>query len=315
MRAVVVKKLGPPESLSIENVPTPVPDDGEVLVDFHACSINYPDLLFMAGKYQVVPDLPFSPGFDAAGVVSAVDGGVKNLKPGDRVMVRLPRGGGYAEQAVSPEHLCYPMPDDMSFVDAAAMGMVYQTAYFGLLDRGQYKEGETVMVNGASGGVGIASVQFAKALGATVLAAVSKPERGEVVRAAGADHVINPTADGARKQVMALTGGGAAAVVDFVGSGPSAQFGMSCLAANASMVVVGLFGGSFDISVAMLPLKNIALRGSITGSLQEMAELMDLVKAGKVKPLPVTPRPLDQAQASLDDLRQGNVVGRVVLVP
>ena len=327
MRAVVVKKLGPPESLSIENVPTPVPDDGEVLVDFHACSINYPDLLFMAGKYQVVPDLPFSPGFDAAGVVSAVDGGVKNLKPGDRVMVRLPRGGGYAEQAVSPEHLCYPMPDDMSFVDAAAMGMVYQTAYFGLLDRGQYKEGETVMVNGASGGVGIASVQFAKALGATVLAAVSKPERGEVVRAAGADHVIDLSTDdlreSLRQQVFAVTDGkGADVILDSIG-GAVFEASLRALAWCGRIVIVGYMSGDIpSVKTNYIMIKNIAVSGlsaanylyrtpEWTARVQQ--ELFDLYTQGKIEPNVMKTYPLEDYMEALNVIRNREVQGKVVM--
>ena len=327
MRAVVVKKLGPPESLSIENVPTPVPDDGEVLVDFHACSINYPDLLFMAGKYQVVPDLPFSPGFDAAGVVSAVDGGVKNLKPGDRVMVRLPRGGGYAEQAVSSEHLCYPMPDDMSFVDAAAMGMVYQTAYFGLLDRGYYKEGETVMVNGASGGVGIASVQLAKALGATVLAAVSKPERGEVVRAAGADHVIDLSTDdlreSLRQQVFAVTDGkGADVILDSIG-GAVFEASLRALAWCGRIVIVGYMSGDIpSVKTNYIMIKNIAVSGLSAANYlyrtpewtaRAQQELFDLYTQGKLEPHVMKTYPLEDYMEALNVVRNREVQGKVVM--
>ena len=327
MRAVVVKELGPPESLSIEDVPAPAPGDGEVLIDLHACSINYPDLLFIEGKYQVLPDLPFSPGFDAAGVVKAVDGGVKNLKPGDRVMVRLPKGGGYAEQATSAEHFCYPLPDDMSFVDAAAMGMVYQTAYFGLLDRGQYQEGETVLVNGASGGVGIAAVQLAKALGATVLAAVSKPEKGEVVRAAGADHVIDLSADdlreSLRQQVFAVTDGkGADVILDPIG-GAVFEASLRALAWRGRIVIIGYASGDIpSVKTNYIMIKNIAVSGLSAANYlhrtpewmaRAQQELFDLYTQGKLKPHVMKTYPLEDYLAALTVIRNREVQGKVVL--
>ena len=327
MRAVVVKELGPPESLSIEDVAAPAPGEGEALLDLHACSVNFPDLLFIEGKYQVLPDLPFSPGFDAAGVVTAVDGGVKNLKPGDRVMVRLPKGGGYAEQATSPEQFCYPLPDDMSYVDAAAMGMVYQTAYFGLLDRGQYQEGETVMVNGASGGVGIAAVQLAKALGATVLAAVSKPEKGEVARAAGADHVIDLSADdlreSLRQQVFAVTDGkGADVILDPIG-GAVFEASLRALAWRGRIVIVGYASGDIpSVKTNYIMIKNIAVSGLSAANYlhrtpewmaRAQQELFDLYTQGKLKPHVMKTYPLEDYLAALTIIRNREVQGKVVL--
>ena len=242
-------------------------------------------------------------------------------------MVRLPKGGGYAEQAVSPEHLCYPMPDDMSFVDAAAMGMVYQTAYFGLLDRGQYKEGETVMVNGASGGVGIASVQFAKALGATVLAAVSKPERGEVVRAAGADHVIDLSTDdlreSLRQQVFAVTDGkGADVILDSIG-GAVFEASLRALAWCGRIVIVGYMSGDIpSVKTNYIMIKNIAVSGlsaanylyrtpEWTARVQQ--ELFDLYTQGKLEPHVMKTYPLEDYMEALAVIRNREVQGKVVM--
>ena len=286
-------------------------------------------------------ELPFTMGHEIVGVVEAVGDQVSGVAVGD-ARIAYPwigcgecpicsRGdehicpkprqlgvhvdGGYASHVLVP-HARYLFDyGDVATELACTYACSGITAYGALNKIKDLAGGDYLLIVGA-GGVGFAGLMIAQAmLDTEIIVADIDEAKLEAAKAAGAARVINPTAEGARKQVMALTEGGAAAVVDFVGSGASAQFGMSCLAANATMVVVGLFGGSFDIPIAMLPLKNISLRGSITGSLQEMAELMALVKAGKVKPLPITARPLDQAQASLDDLRQGNVVGRVVLVP
>lgn len=329
MRAVVVKELGPPESLSMEDVPAPTPGEDEVLMDLHACSINFPDLLFIEGKYQVRPDLPFSPGFDAAGVVTAAGAGIKNLKTGDRVMVRLPKGGGYAEQATSPEHLCYPMPDAMSFVDAAAMGMVYQTAYFGLLDRGQYQEGETVLVNGASGGVGTAAVQLAKALGATVLGGVSNLDKGDVVRAAGADHIIDLGADNLRDslrdQVFVVTDGkGADVILDPIG-GAVFEASMRALAWRGRIVIVGYAAGEIpSVKTNYIMIKNIIVSGLSAANYlhrtpdwmaRAQQELFDLHTEGKLKPHVMKTYPLEDYLAALNVVRNREVQGKVVLTP
>jgi NADPH2:quinone reductase len=172
LKALIVREHGPIENLLLEDVPDPQPGPGEVLVDVHAASVNFPDLLVIGGTYQILPKRPFSPGKDMAGVVAAVGTGVTTCKPGDRVAAQN-EYGAYAQKCVVPQNNCYPMPDVMSFADAAAMGIAYPTAHFALVERGQYQPGETVLINGAAGGVGIATIQVAKALGATVVASVS----------------------------------------------------------------------------------------------------------------------------------------------
>jgi len=349
MRSFQITQYAEPLQAIERNPPTPEAE--EILLRITASGVCHSDVHIWEGFFDLGGgrkaditrgrELPFTMGHEIVGVVEAVGDKVTGVAVGDaRVAYPWIGCGDCPICARGDEHIC-PKPRQLGVhVDggyathvlvpharylfdygdvATELACTYAcsgiTAYGALNKVKELACGDHLLIVGA-GGVGFAGLMIAQAMLETEITVADIDDaKLAAAKAAGADHVINPGAEGARKQVMALTGGGAAAVVDFVGSGPSAQFGMSCLAANATMVVVGLFGGSFDISVAMLPLKNISLRGSITGSLREMAELMEMVKSGKVKPLPVTSRALDQAQASIDDLRQGNVVGRVVLVP
>src|ERR1700690_2889368 len=172
MRAVWVREHGAPETARVEEVPSPQIGDDQVLVEVKAIGVNYPDFLVIGGTYQILPPRPFSPGKDAAGIVRAVGRNASHCKPGDRVAVQL-EYGAYAEQVAAKDAVCHVIPDAMPFEEAAAMGLAYQTAHFALLERGLYQRGETVLVNGAAGGVGLAAVQIAKGLGATVLAGVN----------------------------------------------------------------------------------------------------------------------------------------------
>ncbi len=172
MRALVVHQHGPLDNLKLEAFPDPKPGPEEVLVDIHAASVNFPDLLVIGGTYQNLPATPFVPGKDLAGTVAAVGANVSSVKPGERVMAQI-EYGAFAERAIVPFQNCRRMPASMSFAEGAAMGLVYLTAHFALVERGGLKPGEIVLVTGAAGGVGLATVQLAKALGATVAAAVS----------------------------------------------------------------------------------------------------------------------------------------------
>src|SRR5688572_8537417 len=189
MRALVIRQHGPLDSLRLETLTDPQPGPDEVLVDVHAASVNFPDLLVIGGTYQNLPPTPFVPGKDLAGTVAAVGAGVTFPKPGERVMAQI-EYGAFGERAVVPSRQCHRMPDTMSYAEGAAMGLVYLTAHFALLERGALKSGETVLVNGAAGGVGLATVQLAKAYGATVVASVGSADKAAIARAAGADHVV-----------------------------------------------------------------------------------------------------------------------------
>src|SRR4051812_47195438 len=181
MKALLVHEHGAIESLRLDTAPDPVPKPGEVLVDVRAASINFPDLLVIGGTYQKLPQRPFSPGKDFAGVVSAIGEGVTACKVGDRVTAQI-EYGAYAEKCAGRAVNCHVIPDSMSFADAAAMGLTYLTAHFSLCERARYQPGEVVLVNGAAGGVGLAAVQIAKALGAKVIASVSSEEKAQLAK-------------------------------------------------------------------------------------------------------------------------------------
>src|SRR5689334_13197878 len=208
MRAVVVREFGPIERASIGDLPDPVPGPGDVLVDIRATAANYVDILVIGGKYQFLPDRPFAPGKLPVGVVSGLGAGVSHLGLGDRVLT-LAEHGGYAEKISIAASQCFRLPPSMSFVDAAAMSLVYDTSWFALRDRARCEPGETVLVLGATGGVGLASVQLAKAMGARVLAGIASPDKAGLVREAGADAIVDLSRedlrDSLREEVRGLT--------------------------------------------------------------------------------------------------------------
>ena len=221
MRAVIVREHGPLDRHRLETLPDPAPGRGEVLIEARAIGVNFPDLMVMQGSYQLLPPRPFSPGKEVAGVVGAIGAGVTRVRVGDHAMA-LPEYGTYAEKVVVAESTCFRMPDRMAFDDGAVLALAYQTAHFALLERGAYRKGESVLVTGASGGVGLAAVQLAKAFGAAVIAGVTGKEKGELCRRHGADHVVDLAAadlrDSLRAQVYAAVGkGGVDIVLDSVG--------------------------------------------------------------------------------------------------
>ena len=326
MRAIIVKEHGSPEDMILEELPTPKPGPDEILIDVHAIGLNFPDLLVIGGQYQSLPPLPFVPGMEASGLVSAVGEGVSNRKAGDRVMAKL-NYGGYAEQVIAPEQNCYVFPESMSFTQAAAMGVAYQTAYFALIERAQYAAGETVLVNGASGGVGLAAVQLAKALGATVLAGVSSPEKAEVAIAGGADHIIDLAAvdlkESVRSQVHEATDGhGADIVLDPVG-GEVFEASLRALAWQGRIVVIGFTAGRIPaVKTNYLLVKNISVAGLHLNTylareparvqrIQE--ELFDLFLEGKIEPRVMKAFPMERFAEALKTIQERRVWGKIVL--
>src|SRR5205085_151461 len=212
MRAVVLREFGPVPSpgVTVENFPAPTPGPLEVQLAVHAVAANYVDLLVIGGKYQFLPERPFVPGKGPAGVVTAVGESVSRVRVGDRILA-MAEQGGYAETAIAPEQNCYRLPASMSFPEAAASALIYDTAWFALRERARIRPGETVLVLGASGGVGYAAVQLAKAMGAKVLAGIASMEKFDLAQQAGADAVIDLTRadlrDSLRTQVHDVTGG------------------------------------------------------------------------------------------------------------
>jgi NADPH2:quinone reductase len=325
MRAIVARELGPPESLSIEDLETPVPGPGQVLVDNKAAAINFPDLLVMEGKYQVRPPLPFSPGKEGAGVVSAVGEGVTRVKPGDRVMIQV-EYGSYAEQVVTDQDNCYPVPEGVSFEEAAAIGIAYQTAWFGLVARAHVKEGDSVLVTGASGSVGLAAMQLAKAWGCTVIAGLTTMSKADLARENGADHVIDLSGDNVRDSIRddikAITGGGVDVVMEMLGG---AVFDGAVRALNfaGSLVVVGFAAGeipTFKVNYALL--KNIAVTGVNWAEYRDrdpdwvqrvQAELFEMVADGRITVPVQAVFPMARFVEACDVIRDRQVRGKVVI--
>ena len=326
MKALVVKEFGPLDSMTLEEVASPQPGADEALVDIKAASVNFPDLLVIQGKYQVLPPLPFSPGKECAGIVKAVGANVTHVKPGDRVLIQI-EYGGYAQQVAVRALNCHVIPDAMSFTEAAAMGLTYMTAHFALVERAGIKAGETVLVTGAAGGVGMATVQVAKALGATVLAAVSSPEKAAAAKAAGADHIIDTSVenirDSLRDQVYAAVGKkGVDVVVENVG-GDIFDACLRAIAWSGRIIVVGFAGGRIpEVKAGHLLVKNISLIGlqfSIYRDRQPekclavRGQLFDLYRAGKLKPYVMASFPLARYMEALALVRDRKVIGKVVL--
>ncbi|MGA0116419.1 MAG: NADPH:quinone oxidoreductase family protein [Burkholderiales bacterium] len=326
MKALIVKEHGPLENLLLEEVPDPVPGAGEVLVDVHAASVNFPDLLVIGGTYQVLPPRPFSPGKDMAGVVAAVGAGVTALKPGDRVAAQI-EFGAYAQKCVVPQQNCYPMPDSMSYADAAAMGIAYPTAHFALVERARWQPGETVLINGAAGGVGIATIEVAKALGATVVASVASEAKAAVAREHGADHVVRTDVpnlrDAFRDQVYAAVGKrGIDVIVDPVG-GDVFDASLRVIAWSGRLVVVGFAEGRIpEVKAGHLLVKNIALLGLQYSAYRDrqpekvqrvQRELFDWHVAGKIKPHVMQAYPLAQFREALRVVRDREVIGKIVI--
>jgi NADPH2:quinone reductase len=326
MRAVHVVRFGEPEDLTLVEVPTPAPGPGEVLIEVHACGVNFPDLLVAQGGYQILAPLPFSPGKEVAGIVRSVGEGVTTLAPGQRVAAQI-ENGGYVEQLVVKAATVYPLPDGMDFATGAALGLTYLTAHFALVEHGRFRPGEWVLVTGASGGVGSAAVQVSKALGGRVLAGVGTPSKADFVRAQGADAVIDLARaglrDGLREEVRALTGGrGADVVVENVG-GEVFEACLRALAWSGRIVVVGFVGGEFPtIRANYLLIKNITASGLHWSDYRErdpawvrrvQETLYGLWCEGKLKPAIAAVYPLEQAAVALRRMANRNVQGKLVL--
>ena len=240
MRAVICHEFGPPEQLTIEELNTPEPSEGEVQVELEAWGVNFVDVLMVAGGYQLRPDLPFVPGLEAAGVVSAVGANAGTVREGDRVMVGM-RPGAFAETVCVASEKVLPMPDQLTMEQGACFRSAFNTAYHGLVQGGRLQAGEVALIHGAAGGMGLAAVQVAKRLGATVIATARNLDRLAPAKALGADHLISYEGGSFRDQVKAATGG-VDVVFDPVG-GDVFDESMRCLNWGARLVVVGFTAG------------------------------------------------------------------------
>ena len=322
MKAVLCKEFGPPESLVVEDIASPEPGPGEVVLDVHAAAVNFPDVLIIQNKYQFKPPLPFSPGGEVAGVVAKLGDGVKNLKIGDRVIGSC-GNGGFVEELAIAEAACIPIPDEMDLQTASALVLTYGTSHYGLKDRAQLKAGETLLVMGAAGGVGLAAVELGKAMGARVIAAASSPEKLEVAKQAGADDLINYSDGELKEKVKALTNGqGADVIYDPVG-GPLFDQCMRCINWNGRVLVVGFVGGGIPkVPTNLALLKNCQIVGVFYGAFsgrfpadneQNFAELTDMFAAGKLQAIVGAEYALSDYAEALNCLSQRRAVGKIVV--
>lgn len=325
MRALVVEALAPDfGGCAVREVPTPSPGPGEVLVRVRAASVNFPDLLMTRGEYQLKPPLPFTPGLDLAGEVVALGEGVADLAVGDAV-VGGARLGGFAEYAVLSADALKPKPARLSFAEAAAYGAAYLTAYVALVRRARLEPGEWVLVHGAAGGVGLAAVDLAKALGARVIATSASDEKLARVQALYApDAVVNVTG-GFRDRVKEITGGhGADVIYDPVG-GDVFDESVRCVAFDGRLLVIGFTSGRIPtVSVNMPLIKGFSVMGVRAGEYgrqfpdkgRENAEAVwAMANEGRIRPHVHAELPLDGWREAFDLLAERKVVGKAVIVP
>ncbi|MHB0807102.1 NADPH:quinone oxidoreductase family protein [Stutzerimonas nitrititolerans] len=323
MKAVLCKAFGPAENLVVEDLDSPQIKKGEVLLDVHAAGVNFPDTLIIEGKYQFKPPFPFSPGGEAAGVVAAVGEKISHLNVGDRVMA-LTGWGSFAEQVAVSGQNVLPIPAEMDFTTAAAFSMTYGTSMHALKQRANLQPGETLLVLGASGGVGLAAVEIGKAIGARVIAAASTNEKLEIARKAGADELINYSEASLRERLKELTDGqGVDVIYDPVG-GKLFEEAFRSITWNGRMLVVGFAaGGEIPALPANLPLlKGAALIGVFWGAFAQrqpqdnaanFKQLFAWYAEGKLKPLVSQTFALEQAAEAIDTLGQRKAVGKLVV--
>ncbi|MCF8976913.1 zinc-binding dehydrogenase [Pseudomonas syringae] len=322
MKALLCKAFGPASTLVLEDIPAPDIKKNEILLDVHAAGVNFPDTLIIEGKYQFKPPFPFSPGGEAAGVISTVGEKVTHLKPGDRVMA-LTGWGSFAEQVAVPNYNVLPIPESMDFTIAAAFSMTYGTSMHALKQRANLQPGETLLVLGASGGVGLAAVEIGKALGARVIAAASSAEKLEVAKNAGADELINYTDTSLKDEIKRLTNGnGADVIYDPVG-GDLFDQAIRAIAWNGRLLVVGFASGHIpELPVNLALLKGASVVGVFWGSFAQrqpqdnaanFKQLFAWFEEGKLKPLVSQVYPLERAGEAIDALGERRAVGKVVV--
>ncbi|NNJ18562.1 NADPH:quinone oxidoreductase family protein [Pseudomonas putida CSV86] len=322
MKALLCKAHGPASDLVLEEVASPAPKKNEILLDVHAASVNFPDTLIIEGKYQFKPPLPFSPGGEAAGVVSAAGESAGGFQAGDRVMA-LTGWGSFAEQVAVPAYNVMPIPEGMDFVTASAFGMTYGTSMHALRQRGQLQPGETLLVLGASGGVGLAAVEIGKAMGARVIAAASSADKLETARAAGADELIDYSQASLKDEIKRLTAGkGVDVIYDPVG-GDLFDQAVRGLAWNGRLLVVGFASGRIpELPVNLVLLKGGAVLGVFWGSFAQrqpadnaanFQQLFTWFAEGKLKPLVSKTYPLAEAGEAIEQLASRKAVGKLVV--
>ncbi len=324
MKAVLCKAWGLPDTLVVEDVPTPQPKAGEVLIKIAAASVNYPDVLMIQKKYQVQPELPFIPGSEVAGTVAALGEGVTNVKLGDRVIAFVGLGG-FAEQVVAKAAGLIPIPPELDDATAAGFTLVYGTSHHAVIDRGELKAGQTMLVLGAAGGVGLAAVEIGKVIGAKVIAAASTDEKLAVCKAHGADVLINYSTQDLRAAVKEATGGlGPDVIYDPVG-GIYAEPAFRSIAWRGRYLVVGFANGEIPrLPANLMLLKGASMVGVFWGdhvrrdpkaNAAAMREMMGWVAEGKLKPLVSARYSLADTAKAFEALAARQATGKIVIEP
>ena len=324
MKALVCRAYGPIESLAIGELPDPVPVAGQVVVGVKACGVNFPDLLIVQGKYQFKPTPPFAPGGEVAGVIEAVGPGVEGLRVGDRVLA-MSIWGGMAEKLAADATQVVRLPDGVDFKSASCVATAYGTTVHALRDRAHLQAGETLLVLGAAGGVGLAAVQVGRRMGARVIAAASTAEKLETCKRHGADLLVNYVTEDLKERVKALTdGAGADVVYDPVG-GPYTEAALRATAWNGRVLVIGFTAGDIPrVPTNLVLLKGCSLVGVFWGMalvrerarlMGQIEEILGWVKDGSVRPHVHATYPLTRALDALREVEQRRVQGKVVVVP
>ena len=322
MKAVVCKEFGPPDSLRVEELPSPRAGPGEAVISVKAASVNFPDVLIIQNKYQFKPPLPFSPGSELAGVVKEVGAGVAGFKPGDKV-IAFTTYGAFAEEVKTEAARLLPLPEGMDFVAGAAFLLTYATSDHALRDRGALRAGETLLVLGAAGGVGLAAIEIGKALGARVIACASSEDKLAVCREHGADATINYATEDLRERIKALTDGrGVDVVYDPVG-GPYSEPAFRSLAWRGRLLVVGFAAGDIPkLPLNLMLLKGAAVVGVFWGDFarrepkqfaDSVRQLGEWYRQGKLRPHVSQTLPLEKAAEALKLMAARQVKGKLVL--
>jgi NADPH:quinone reductase len=323
MKAVLCKAFGPPESLVIEDVEALKPGKGQVVISVKACGVNFPDTLIIQGKYQSKPPFPFIPGSEVAGIVKELGEGVDTFKIGKGVIAYI-GVGGFAEEVIAEAAQLISIPQNMQFTTASAFVLTYGTSHHALKDRAQLKPGETLLVLGAAGGVGLAAIEIGSVMGARVIAAASSAEKLEVCKQHGADEVINYATEDLRDRIKQLTGGkGVDVAFDPVG-GDYSESALRSMAWGGRFLVIGFAAGDIPRIPLNLPLlKSCSIVGVFWGSFMErdpkhgqenIHELITWFAEGKLKPHVSATYPLEHAAEALNDLMERKVTGKAVLV-
>lgn len=324
MKAVLCHQYGPPETLTVEETESPKATKGKLVIQVKACGVNFPDTLMIQGKYQFKPPFPFSPGGEVAGVVKEVGEGITHLKTGDAVFA-LTGWGGFAEEVLADGFKTFPIPKGMDFVTAASLMYTYGTSYHALKDRANLQPGETLLVLGAAGGVGLAAVELGRIMGANVIAAASTDEKLELCRQTGATETINYSREDLRERIKEITGGqGIDVVYDPVG-GNLTEAALRSVNWRGRYLVVGFAAGPIPAIPLNLPLlKGCSVVGVFWGAFAEkqpkdnfknVQELLSFYQKGEMKPHIQAAYPLEKVSQALTEMMNRQVMGKLVITP